>query len=338
MHDNLCAPNLRRGRCDQEARDKMEQKGPNDGILILENELILNSESGGENAIDHDPDVLLLTNAVAPEPVVKKIDVGPRIFRSSGQDIPSERSSDSGLAAAWNIVRSPHKLAISEQTSSPAPAGDLYGPEEILHPPTGKSEAMDLAAMLTEARACAAEYGVMTARTRKALYAALGQTYDLTFYADSWPGEYARLLEEGGLTMQNRAPYSPIVKLVFGSDYDKKRVTEFAAAIIYGRRKNLPAGSFAEYLKSFAGGLKAVVGLERLIRKGEEDDGSDGSRTETRPAIANRLREISPQLWTELPSGGDEFALVLARRLPDGSIAIGRRSAPRCRYAGKGRA
>ena len=33
---------------------------------------------------------------------------------------------------------------------------------------------MDLAAMLTEARACAAEYGVMTARTRKALYAALG--------------------------------------------------------------------------------------------------------------------------------------------------------------------
>jgi hypothetical protein len=176
--------------------------------------------------------------------------------------------------------------------------------------------------MLTEARACAAEYGVMTARTRKALYAALGQTYDLTFYADSWPGEYARLLEEAGLTMQNRAPYSPIVKLVFGTDYDKKRVTEFAAAIIYGRRKNVSAGSFSDYLESFAGGLKAVVGLERLIRKGEDDDGSDGARTETHPAIARKLREIAPQPWTELGAGGDEFSLVLTRRLADGSIAM----------------
>lgn len=303
----------------------MEQNGPSDDILILENELILDSETGGENAIGLEPDVLLLTNSVAPEPVVKKIDVGPRIFRSGEQDAPAaprERSSNSGLAAAWNIVRSPHKFPVSEQASPPAPTVDLYAPEEHLHPTSGNSEAMDLAAMLAEARACAAEYGVMTARTRKALYAALGQTYDLTFYADSWPGEYARLLDEAGLTMQNRAPYSPIVKLVFGTDYDKKRVTEFAAAMIYARRKNLPAGSFTEYLESFAGGLKAVVGLERLIRKGEDDDSSDGSPTETRPAITQKLREISPQLWTELPTDGDEFSLVMTRRLPDGRIAM----------------
>ena len=43
--------------------------------------------------------------------------------------------------------------------------------------------------------------------------------------------DYAELLEESGREGQARAPMTPIVKLVFGIDYDKARLTEFAAAL-----------------------------------------------------------------------------------------------------------
>ncbi len=297
----------------------MEKKGTNDDVLVLENEFIVGAEPGGEDAVRIETNVLLLTNAIEPEHVVKKIDVGPRIFRSIGPDASGERNRtvDRGFAPAWTIIRSKQSTGESVSEAARSPVYDLQASEQ-----SKMGGAMELNEMLAEARACANEYCAMNARTRKALYAALGQTYDLTFYADSWPGEYARLLEETGLTLQNRAPYSPIVKLVFGADYDKKRVTEFAAAIIYGRRKNLAAGSFADYLNSVEGGLKAVVGFERLIRKGEDNDCTNSMRAETRPAIARKLREISPRSWTDLRFNGDEFALLLARRLPDGSIAM----------------
>ena len=52
------------------------------------------------------------------------------------------------------------------------------------------------------------------------------------------PQEYAELLEESGVKAQARAPMTPIVKLVFGIDYDKARLTEFAAALSYAQREH----------------------------------------------------------------------------------------------------
>jgi hypothetical protein len=131
-----------------------------------------------------------------------------------------------------------------------------------------------------------------------------------------------RLIEEAGLTIQDRAPYTPLIKLVFGAGYDRTRVAEFAAVIVYGRRKNLPVGSFSDFLETFDGGLKAVVGLERLMRKGDDSGNANGARNEARPEIARRLRQISLETWDDLSSEGAEFALLMARRLPDGSIAL----------------
>ena len=83
-------------------------------------------------------------------------------------------------------------------------------------------------------------------RTRAALYQALSLAYDFAVAADRSPEEYAELLEELGVKAQARAPMTPIVKLVFGIDYDKARLTEFAAALVLrpapGRRaRRLPA-------------------------------------------------------------------------------------------------
>ncbi len=312
---------------------KMEREKANDDILLLDNALIGPTEPGGESAIEFEENVLLLCNALAPEPVVKKIDVGPRIsnFELAAARIEPKRATDSGNAMGWHITQSSTRGdgPATEPTRSPAPAflinnsaSKLAVSDNSAQPRSGASESTDLTHLLAQARAFATDYGIMNVRARKALYAALGPTYDLTFYADSQPEAYTRLIEESGLTIQDRAPYTPIIKLVFGADYDKTRVTEFAAAIAYGRRKNLPVGGFSDFLATFDGGLKAVVALERLIRSGEDHKGADSTRNEARPTIARKLRNISLQTWDALSSEGDEFALLMARRLPDGSIAM----------------
>jgi hypothetical protein len=305
----------------------MEEKGTSDDVLFLDNELIVDTESGGEGAIEFEEDVLLLTQPLAPEPVVKKIDVGPRISRYELRESRAtpDRSNDTG----WHIVLPPKQGSASASEPPPIqmPSRSETTPDpgsshEIGQSGSGDSGTTELAHLIAEARVFATEYGLQHARTRKALYAALGRTFDITFYADNQPAAYSRLIEEAGLTSQDRAPYTPVIKLVFGPDYDKARITEFAAAIAYGRRRNVPAGSFSDFLMAFDGGLKAAVGLERLMRKGEDYVDTDSARNETRPAIARKLRMISPQSWADLSSEGDEFALLMARRLPDGSIAM----------------
>ena len=57
---------------------------------------------------------------------------------------------------------------------------------------------------------------------------------------------------------------TPIVKLVFGVDYDKARLTEFAAALSYAQRQDVHLGEFKSFIENQAGGLKAPV--ERELR------------------------------------------------------------------------
>ena len=88
-----------------------------------------------------------------------------------------------------------------------------------------------LADRLWAARETAETVKAGEGRTRSALYQALSLAYDFAVAAGENPDEYAELLEESGVKAQVRAPMTPIVKLVFGIDYDKARLTEFAAAL-----------------------------------------------------------------------------------------------------------
>lgn len=304
----------------------MEEQGPNDTAYELRDELILDSETGGEDAIEAEPGVLLLSSELPPEPVIRKIEVGPRVSAFNPAVIEEDRAVRAELAKAWHVSQSPLKTGNPVLQES-RPAATIRTLVKRVVRETGRPAAPDdgateLASILSEARAIASDYGALKARTRRALYEALGRTYDFTIRADAEPEECARLIEEAGLMVQDRAPYSPIVKLVFGADYDKTRVAEFAAAIAYARRKELPSGAFTAFLEQFEGGLKAVVGLERLIRGSKPGEAEGGARAEASPAIARRLRAFEPMGWDALRSEGDEFALVMARRLPDGSIAM----------------
>ena len=120
-----------------------------------------------------------------------------------------------------------------------------------------------LADRLWAARETAETVKAADGRTRVALYRALSQAYDFALAAESEPQDYAELLDESGMKAQARAPMTPIVKLVFGIDYDKARLTEFAAALSFARRQDVGTGEFLKFIEGQAGGLKALVAAER---------------------------------------------------------------------------
>jgi hypothetical protein len=169
-----------------------------------------------------------------------------------------------------------------------------------------------LADRLWAARETAESVKAGEGRTRAALYKALGLAYDFALAADANPDEYAELLEESGVKAQARAPMTPIVKLVFGIDYDKARLTEFAAALSYAQRQQIALGAFEDFIAKQPGGLKALVAAERQARRPE-------ARADSKGEIARaRLRSAPSISLADVPAE-EEFAVVVTRRGADGT-------------------
>ncbi|WOK35402.1 hypothetical protein [Sphingomonas sp. C3-2] len=169
--------------------------------------------------------------------------------------------------------------------------------------------------LLAAARQGADAVRIADGRSRAALYRALGLAYDFALVSEARAGEYADLLDDAGLKVQARAPMTPIVKLVFGIDYDKTRLTEFAAALAHARRMGLGVAQLAGYLESHPGGLKAVVRAERQARAPE------GRTAPVEEAVA-QLRRMPPRAIVQMDPGDDEFVLLVARRVSETGLAV----------------
>ena len=154
-----------------------------------------------------------------------------------------------------------------------------------------------------------------------ALYEAIGRAYDFSIAATEAPAEFNELLADAGLTVQARAPMTPVVKLVFGQDYDKTRLTEYASALTYAHRIELPRGTLGTYLRDVEGGLKGVVQAERRLRR-EEAGKTVEPLNGPREALARKLRELPSLSFDALASEGAEFALVVIRRTASGEIVM----------------
>jgi hypothetical protein len=155
-------------------------------------------------------------------------------------------------------------------------------------------------------------------RSREALYQAIGRAHDFSLVAKRNTADYTELLSDAGLVVQGRAPFTPIVKLVFGAGYDKTRLTEFATALQYADRNAVPMGGLSSILAGYEGGLKGIVAAERRARKVASGQHVAATTTDPRPRLRSaRVRDLS-----EFTGNGEEFVLLVARREADGSVAI----------------
>lgn len=193
--------------------------------------------------------------------------------------------------------------------------------DEIAEIEAAEPADMALADWLASARELAEAARGSEDRTRSALYAAIGRAYDFSLAAADAEAEFNELIADSGLTVQDRAPMTPVVKLVFGADYDKTRLTEYASALSHAHRLTLDRGALAAYLAAAPGGLKGVVGEERRIKRAESGKPAE-LRDTPRETLAKKLRKLDHAPLDAVASDGAEFTLLVARRLPTGEVVL----------------
>ena len=193
--------------------------------------------------------------------------------------------------------------------------GPLADPVEVIAPiPAAAAPDADagLADHLSAARESAEVCKDADGRSRIALYRALAMAYDFAVAAKRVPDEYAEILDDAGVKAQARAPMTPVVKLVFGAEYDKARVTEFAAALSFADRQAVDFGGFLPFVEAQAGGLKALVAAERDARRPASKPPEDKGES-----ARDVLRQRLPVNFKDLPTD-QEFTLVILRRSAEG--------------------
>jgi len=196
-------------------------------------------------------------------------------------------------------------------------------------PAAGEENTLDLAGMespaedapladwLALARDGAEQARTSEARTHTALYHAIGLAYDFALMSESSPGDYEDMLADAGIKAQARSPLTAVVKLVFGSTYDKTRITEYATALEHAKAAGLGIGALGDYLGQYPGGLKALIRDERAQRRAALPE-----RPDPRQSARAALKAAAPIDPVALATDADGLAVVIARREADGSIAI----------------
>lgn len=181
--------------------------------------------------------------------------------------------------------------------------------------PTVEADA-ELADWLAVARETAERAIAADSRSRSALYQAVGKAWDFALAADAQPDAFAELLEDAGLAAQDRAPMTPVVKLVFGANYDKTRLAEYACVLGHAREEGIARGELAAYLDRYPGGLKGLVKDARARRKPEGETADKGDDK------LDALRTAHPAVILEHDAGDAEFVVLIARAMPGGHIGI----------------
>ncbi len=168
---------------------------------------------------------------------------------------------------------------------------------------------------LADAQGAAADAITSEGRSRQALYRAVGLAHSFALIAIAQPDDYAAILADAEIKALPRSPMTALVKLIFGTGYDKTRLSEFAIAIEHGLTEGLEPGALAERLSRYDGGLKNYVRDARAAKRG--------------PAVAkpDRIATARAHLGTVAAVGidgiatdADGLAVIVMRRLADGGF------------------
>jgi hypothetical protein len=172
-----------------------------------------------------------------------------------------------------------------------------------------------LGEILTVARAAADHAGACEARSRDALYHAISGAYDL-LRAAAGDQKGFDVLAAG---MPAGDPARIAARLVFGAGYEKTRLSEIVTLVAHAQQLELPHGGLYARLTAAPGGVKAMVAEARRLRGGAA--GVTAPR-QLSGALACRLRRTPPLAAEDAVPNGREFGLIVARRNPDGTLAV----------------
>jgi hypothetical protein len=270
---------------------------------------ILMPFSSDGTTIDHVYGVINWKELADPSTaMILAIEVGGAV----GQAAPARQGRPAPLWADGPGAQLPAPEPTEEQ-AEPTGAGGTNDEPASQTTPCGEG---GLADCLAAARGTVDQLRSADLRTRSALYRALGLAFDFSCAARRHPDDYVEMLADCGIRAQARAPMTAVAKLVFGADYDKTRLTEFAAVLSHGHRLGLPSGGLRRMLEGREGGLKAIVAAERAARR---PDAAPPSPAET---TRDALRGARACATIEMAAGEGEFVLLIARRDGDGRLAV----------------
>ena len=175
-----------------------------------------------------------------------------------------------------------------------------------------------LSQSLEECQALAREVVQADSKSRQTLYRALESAYAFYFECEGDPEAYVELRTAAGIGLQIRAPFTPIVKLVFGIDYDKTRLSEYATALCYAHRNDRTAETVKSFIETHEGGIKGCVKAERAARRAEK-----GARRDDLEVARGLLRQ-TPAIGRipDANPGKAEFVVMLGRRAMDDGATI----------------
>ncbi len=192
----------------------------------------------------------------------------------------------------------------------------LEEPDHISATDQASEDSRDFAELTAACQKAAASVVHPGAGTRQGLYAALAQAYRFHIEASKNPTAYRRYLRTHKMRQQRRAPFTPALKLTFGADYEKTRLTEYAAALSYAARQEVGPDDLVDFLVNEPGGIKGCVARERALRRG--DPLSPPADT---AEIIEKARRL-PSVDLAALEMTREFNLVLVRTDTDGNKAV----------------
>lgn len=195
----------------------------------------------------------------------------------------------------------------------PQPSQPPVAPDAAVEAPNLSAGAQGgLAAAVANGRAAASAVHHVDGRSRGTLYDVLAHVLNIYEEGVSDPAALKKLLLGAGIRSQARAPFTPIIKLLFGPGYDKTRITEYATALSYAHGLGVLSGDLGRFLRDHEGGIKGCVMLARATRRGSAGAAS-GAGTDPVEALrkAPVLGSISlPQGYADRP----EFTILIGRR------------------------
>lgn len=227
-----------------------------------------------------------------------------------------KKSSETTLAAVPAASPAAGPAAGPTADTARADEGGAVAPPAVGH----VSGLPRLSQSLEECQALAREVVQADSKSRATLYRALESAYAFYFECEGDPEAYAELRTAAGIGLQVRAPFTPIVKLVFGVEYDKTRLSEYATALCYAQRNDRTADTVKSFIETHEGGIKGCVKAERATRRAEK-----GARRDDLEVARGILRQ-TPAIG-RIPDADPtkaEFVVMLGRRAADddGSIDV----------------